>query len=319
MESTKPLHPLTTATLAARVIGKTIKNSHYRIIGSCLWLKKGMPPKIEPGPAVEQFIPDLVVTVSNNPGENPWVEAGVAFENKAALTGYQAVFRQVMHMPFDYGNGSGQQGGGHLNETRARVVHVIGSPSSLYRLPKLTHQPETTFGKPYYSTHADAVIDRTESAEIVYMLTHPNLLLNHEIGSVTHSWGPEIPRLMRVIQPSRFRASVVSAMHALDIVTNEGMHVKLPTSNQCGPNCVVANVIFEPKQKSIADQQVLWQEVYPNNRMIFPGDPNEFGVEDDAKGHGNYVFVVWRKYRGCVKQQGKLMSGIPNVGRPNKR
>ena len=147
------------------------------------------------------------------------------------------------------------------------------------------------------------------------MATHPHLLIGHEIGSFTQHWGQEIPRLMRVTQPSRFRASVVAAMHAADIVTNQqALHVAIPTRNACGPNCVVANVIYDPKH-----ERVLWQEVYPNNRMIEPGDPSDFGVTDDEKGHGNYVFVIWRKYRGCVKQEGRLVHGFPNVGKPQKR
>ncbi|MBX9804341.1 MAG: TIGR03756 family integrating conjugative element protein [Alphaproteobacteria bacterium] len=317
LESTKPPHPLTTATLSARVLKKMPANSHYRVIGTCTWAKGGLPPKIEESPAVEQYLPDLVVTVSNNPGENPWVEAGIAYENKLALEGFERAFASLMGMPFDNGNGSGQQQVLHLNEERSPVVHVIGSPASFYNLPKISHQAETTFGKPYYSSHADAYMDKTEIAEIAYMANpkHAVLLANHEIGTSTHSWGPEIPRLMRVTQPSRFRASVVVAMHATDIVTNDGStHVRQSTSNRCGPNCSVANVIYDPKQ-----EKVIWQEVYPLNRNIKPGDAVDFGEIDDMKGNGNYVFVIWRKYRGCIPEKGKLVLGLPKVSVSERR
>lgn len=313
-EDVKPPHPINTATLTARVLKKTIHNTHYRIIGACLWIKKS-PPGIETGPAIEQYLPDLIITVSNQPGANPWHEAGILYENHLAIKGYQTAFTAIMGMPFDVGDVSGQMNPQHLNEERTRVVNVIGSPAGLYRLPKVTHKPETRFAKPYYSSLSDAVSDRTESGEIAYMATHPHLLMGHEIGTLTNHWGQEIPRLMRVTQPSRFRASVVAAMHAADIVTNkQSLHVAIPTSNACGPNCVVANVIYDPNH-----ERVIWQEVYPNNRMIEPGNPLDFGVADDLKGHGNYVFVIWRKYRGCVKQSGKLIQGLPNVGKPQKR
>lgn len=194
-------------------------------------------------------------------------------------------------------------------------MHVVGSPESLYRLPKVTHKPETSFGKLYYSSLADAVSDRTEAGEIAYMATHPALLMSGFIGTMTNHWGYEIPRLMRVTQPSRFRASVVAAMHAADIVTNKpSAHVALWTTNTCGRNCIVANVIYDPKH-----DRVIWQEVYPNNRNINPGDAQDFGVLDDDKGRGNYVFVIWRKYKGCIKQTGRLTWSTPHVGKPEKR
>ena len=313
-EDVKPPHPINTAILMARVLEKTFQNTHYRIIGACLWVKQ-FPPSIETGPAIEQYLPDLIVTVSNQPGANPWQEAGLLYENHLTIKGYQAAFTAAMGMPFDVGDGSGQLNPQHLNEERTRVVNVIGSPAGLYRLPKVTHKPETRFAKPYYSSLSDALSDRTESGEIAYMATHPQLLIGHEIGTSTDHWGHEIPRLMRVTQPSRFRASVVAAMHAADIVTNQqSLHVAIPTNNSCGSNCVVANVIYDPKH-----ERVIWQEIYPNNRTIEPGNPSDFGVADDLKGHGNYVFAVWRKYRGCVKQSGKLLQGLPNVGKPQKR
>lgn len=314
MESTKPPKPVTTMGIATAVLKKMAKNSHVKVIGSCMWLQKGAPPKMVPGPAISQFLPDLVVTVSNNPGENPWVEARALYENSIALSGYQAVFKSALNSPLGFGDGSGQVSSQHINEDRTRVVSVFGSPAGIYRLPEVTHAPETSFGMLYYSSLSDAVNDRTQIGEITYLLTRPKLLTGHEIGTSTNLWGHEFPRLMRVTQPSRFRASVVAAMHAADIVTNEGMHVKKSLSNACGPNCAVANVVFDPAQKS-----VIWQEVYPENRNIIPGNPDDFGVADDLAGNGNYVFVVWRKYKGCVRQKGKYVWGVPRVRKTIKR
>lgn len=313
MESTIPENPITSPQLAVNVFKFLSKNSHLRVIGTCLWQEGTIPPKLTPGPAVSQFLPDLVVTVSNNPGENPWVEANKLFESSAALKAYQSAYTQAIGMPLGFGDGSGQLSSQHINEDRTRVVSVIGSPGNVYKIKGLTHRSETSFLKLYYSSIADAVSDRT-TGELLYTLTHPHLLINHEIGTRFNHWGHELPRLMRVTQPSRFRASVVAAMHAADIVTNNGMHLKQSTKNKCGPNCVVSNVTFDPKQKN-----VIWQEVYPNNRNIVPGRDGDKGELDEVKGNGNYVFVVWRRYTGCVKQHGKLMWGFPQVGKPKKR
>ncbi len=315
-ESIMPPHPISSFSIAIRVLSKTLANSHYKVIGSCTWLEKKFPSKLVPVFAVEQFLPDLIITVSNAPESNPWIEAKALFENQISQSLYQKTYKLATGFDLGFGDGSGQVSDMHLNEERTRIVDVIGSPAGFYHFPLLSHKPETTFGTPYYLSEADAVSDRTEIAEIMYMATHSHLLMNHDIGSID-IWGHEIPRLMRVTQPSRFRASVVAAMHAADIVTNKnGLHVTHSTSNSCGKNCVIANVIYDPK-----NEKVIWQEVYPKNRNIKPGDASDLGVNDDKAGHGNYVFVLWRKYRGCIQHKGKLVSALsfPKVGQPQKR
>ena len=315
-ESIKPPNPISSFTIATRVLGKLFTNSHYKIIGSCTWVVGSFPPKLVPIIAVEQYLPDLIVTVSNAPETNAWIEANAIFENSASRTIYQKTYQLATGFNLGFGDGSGQVDSLHMDEERTRVVDVIGSPAGFYHFPWLSHKAETKFGTPYYLSEADAVTDRTEIAEITYMATHPLLLVNHDIGS-THIWGHEIPRLMRVTQPSRFRSSVVAALHAADIVTNKNsLHVTHSTSNSCGKNCVVSNVIYDPNH-----DKMIWQEVYPNNRNINPGDAADLGVDDDKSGNGNYVFVIWRKYRGCIPHKGKFISALsfPHVGQPQKR
>ncbi|AGN14964.1 TPA: TIGR03756 family integrating conjugative element protein [Legionella pneumophila] len=316
-ESIEPPSPISSFGIATKVLGKIFTNSHYKVIGSCTWAVGKFPPKLVAVPAIEQFLPDLIITVANRPETNPWIEARALYENPASQALYQKTYRLATGSALGFGDDAGQTSAMHINEERTRVVDVIGSPAGLYRFPYLSHKPETRFGSPYYISEADAVSDRTEIAEIAYMATHPHLLFNHDIGSTTQSWGHEIPRIMRVTQPSRFRASVVAALHAADIVTNKNsLHVTQSTSNSCGANCIVANVIFDGHNKNI-----IWQEVYPKNRNINFNDTSDMGVEDDKAGNGNYVFVVWRKYRGCIANEGKLVRALsfPKVGHPQKR
>lgn len=316
-ESIKPPKPINSFEIATRVISKVFKNSHYKVIGSCTWSVGKFPPKLIPVAAVEQFLPDLIITVANRPETNPWIEANSLFENPTSQALYQQTYKLATGSELGFGNDTGQINSMHIDDERTRVVDVIGSPAGLYRFPYLSHKPETRFGFPYYISEADAVSDRSEVAEIAYMMTHPQLLFNHDIGGQGHVWGHEVPRLMRVTQPSRFRASIVAAMHAADIVTNKnGLHVTQSTSNSCGPNCVVSNVIFDPKR-----ERVIWQEVYPKNRNINFNDASDIGIEDEKAGNGNYVFVVWRKYRGCIHHKGKLIRSMsfPKVGQPQKR
>ncbi|HFL2715782.1 TPA: TIGR03756 family integrating conjugative element protein [Legionella pneumophila] len=316
-ESIEPPNPISSFGIATKVLSKLFSNSHYKIIGSCTWAVGGLPPKLVAVPAVEQFIPDLIITVANRPETNPWIEAKALYENKASQALYQKTYELATGSEFGFGDDAGQTGDMHIDSERTRVVDVIGSPAGVYRFPYLSHKPETRLGYPYYISEADAVSDRTELSEIAYIATHPQLLFNHDIGSSTQIWGHEIPRLMRVTHPSRYRASVVAALHAADIVTNKNsLHVTQSTKNSCGANCVVANVVFDRQNKNI-----IWQEVYPKNRNIDFNDNQDMGIEDEKAGNGNYVFVVWRKYRGCIQHKGKLIRGLsfPKVGLPQKR
>ncbi len=316
-ESIEPPHPITSFGIATQVLSKLFTNSHYKVIGTCTWAVGGLPPRLVEVVAVEQFLPDLIVTVANRPETNPWMEAKTLYENPASQALYQKAYKLATGSELGFGNDAGQTNAMHINDERTRVVDVIGSPAGLYHFPYLSHKSETHFGYPYYLSQADAVSDRTELAEIVYMATHPHLLFNHDIGSTTQVWGHEIPRLMRVTHPSRFRASMVAALHAVDIVSNKNsLHITQSTSNSCGPNCVVSNVIFDADNKNI-----IWQEVYPKNRNINFKDVSDMGIEDDKAGNGNYVFVVWRKYRGCIRHEGRLIHHLsfPKVGQPQKR
>lgn len=316
-ESLKPPHSVNSLQIAKATLSKIFINSHYKVIGSCTWTTKKFPPKVVVAPSVEQFLPDLIVTVANRPSTNPWYEAKLLFENSASQKLYKKVYREATGSDLGFGEAAGQITEQHINDERTRVVNVIGTPSRFFRFPYLSHRAETSFGKPYYLSEADAVSDRLELAEVPYMLSHPHLLFNHDIGGNGQIWGHEVPRLMRVTQPSRFRASVVAALHAADIVTNNNsLHVTKSTSNSCGHNCVVSNVIFDPKQ-----EQVIWQEVYPNNHNIDFNESIEEGMKDDEAGNGNYIFVVWRKYRGCVNIRGHLIRALafPKVGQPQKR
>ena len=85
--------------------------------------------------AVEQFLPDLIVTVSHKPEENPWIEARTLYENKASRKAYQQAYKLATGMDLGFGDDSSQTTSLHGNDERTRVVDVIGSPAAFYRFP----------------------------------------------------------------------------------------------------------------------------------------------------------------------------------------
>ncbi len=290
------------AKIAASVF-KKIKNSHYKAVGGCVFVTGGMFPHVHGTVEIEQFLPDLVVVIYNTKDSNPYKEEKLLYNNKLAEKGYQKAFKKLMGYDLGEGATTANQLNGMAGDDLERYVEVVGSPMNLFNFPFLIHRADSSPLLPYYLSKLDGFLERTGLGE-VEMLKHPNLYLHSPIGTLAHRWGNEIPRSMRVENPYRFRASVVAAMHAADIATNSNnLHIPMANklSNSCGQNCVVANVTFDPTQ-----QKVIWQEVFPLNRNIVPGAMDDYGFEDEEKGHGNYVFVVWRKYQGCIQAPGKL-------------
>lgn len=307
---------ITTVDITEEVAGKLASNAHYKVIGFCVWLRKWHKPTVTP--ELEHFLPDLLVTVYKRPKTNPWLEAHTLYHNKVALKGYEKAYQLATKLTPSYGANTSTVRRTNTHIKRP-LVDVYGNPMELIHFPLLMLQPNT-WPSPYYSALADLPISRTLGLENLLLLTKigdgTGLISGYPIGSATNRWGFELPRHFVINNPNNFKASVVAAMQAADLVTNYNFgHVVNSTSNSCGTNCVVANVIYDKEGKKIK-----WQEIYPANRMVKPGDEDDdLGIEDDKKGNGNYVFVVWRKYRGCVQDRGKLIYKTKNVGNSVKR
>lgn len=308
---------ITSAGIAKKVLSKLTKNLHYKVIGVCVWQDGWSPPTTTP--ELEHFFPDLVVSSYLRPYTNPWYEINKLFENETLTQLQEAIYQTVVGLAPTYGDSSSLSGAG-LHQKRL-LVDVIGSPHNLLALPFVTLKPETTPFMPYYLALSDLAISRLQVVEILLslrLLPHASQFVSgFPIGTVFNAWGYEMPRHFITYTTSKFRGALVAAMQGADLVTNVNSgHVVRSTTNSCGKNCVVSNVVFDPSNKTI-----LWQEVFPSNRMITPGLNGHEKQEtaEDVKGRGNYVFVVWRKYRGCVQGKGKLIYKTKVVGPPKKR
>lgn len=300
-------------------INKNIfKNLHYKVLGICVWQKSGKLPKILP--ELEHFFPDLVVTVYNRPGTNPWLEVRTLLENKQVIKAQEKTYKALVGFSPSYGSAASSVNIAGLHRKHP-LVDVLGSPYNLLSIPFITLRPETTPLRPYYLALNDLIVSRLQVIEIALSLRllpyGAKFLLGFPIGTGLGHWGYEIPRHFITHTNSKFRAAMVAAMQGADLVTNiNSGHLLSSTSNSCGKNCVIENVAFDNTGKKI-----LWQEVFPKNRMIKPGEEGhrKDEITENLKGKGNYVFVVWRKYRGCVQGQGKLIYKTKKVGLAVKR
>jgi integrating conjugative element protein (TIGR03756 family) len=270
---------------------------------------------------MEYWKPDLIVSSFNELGTNPWFEANLADKAmhataNAGAGAFQSVKTKLAEGQITGSTPSQNQGINMID----RVVDVYGIPSFSYGLYRLNNT--TSPMMPYYNSFLD-LPNRYGLAEKLKYQTY-NPLGNYIGSSFTQKWGYEFPRSMSVQTDNTYMASAMAAQRAVDIVTNSSpLHVYHSVSNSCGINCAVTNVIEQDPNKK--QTHAIWQQVYPSKKIIRIGEnepknaKERLGKADDKKGNGNYVYVVWRHYRGCVQTAGAFLFATVTVPPTERR
>lgn len=292
---------------------------HFRPIGICVWLNWSIfGPYTIITPELSEYLPDLVVSVYNESGDDPWFEARETFDKVAQVAG-GAAMQAVTGDDLTDGKNTSLRGEQNNNSEVTKSVDVIGSPTGLLHIPFFMLRLDTTPFMPYFQSALDSVPGRMGIAEDLEPETW-NPFGDYIGSSFLHHWAYEFPRSMSVDNNNDYKASVSIALHAADIVTNKNtLHVVRSTSDSCGKNCAVANVVQES-----SDDHEIWEEVYPHDRHIQLGQSDltsvtPLGHNDEKSGHGNYVFVVWRHYKGCIQASGHLIYKTVDVPPTDKR
>ncbi|MCP3680717.1 MAG: TIGR03756 family integrating conjugative element protein [Gammaproteobacteria bacterium] len=270
---------------------------------------------------LDEYLPDLVVTSFNDNGDDAWTAANATLDAASYTEGSAAISSAT---GFDLTNGKNpgnNDGRAQANSLIDKSVDVIGNPYPLYYFPYPSLRLDTTAFFPYFSSPADT-LGILGMAELVNEVQNVNLFAYFIGQGFTDKWGYEFPRDMTATTTNDYEAAIITAQRAADIVTNHNsLHVVHSTHDACGENCAVSAVQEEKK-----DKHEEWQEVYPVDRHIRPGQSTlklppgeELGESDEAAGNGNYVFVIWRHYRGCEQSKGKLIFATVDVPKTKKR
>lgn len=307
---------VTSIQIATDEMKEAIDFTHYNPIGICVWLKFDPRPNLDTTLELEEYKPDLVVTVFNNLGDDPWLEANDIVDPIANHLG-SSLYTSITGDPIEQGS-TASQGLLHYSDNRTKVVDVIGSPMPTVPLPLPQLDADTRPLIPYYQSQLDT-LGRLGLAEAIRPETYE--LFTHYIGqNASNNWGYEFPRNMVAQVDNDYKASVILALRAADIVTNNHtFHTAQSTSNACGHNCAVDTVIEETDET-----HAIWQEIYPDNHPIQLGENDmtsltSLGLAEELKSDGNYVFIVWRKYRGCVQHSGNLIFQTLSIPPTKKR
>lgn len=289
-----------------------ISETNIKPIGLCFWFKMTWHgPTFPVTLMLDEYQPDLIVSVFNTDKTDPFLETRNLVDPEASLIGNEAV-KSVFHNELTNGSETTTPSINANSSFITKTAVVVGSPHLFIPgLNRFLLRRDTKTLYPYFQSNLDGVPGRSGLAESLEVLNTVNLLKNY-IGNPLDYWASEYPRDMSVDNNNDFKASASIAMHAADIVTQKNaMHVVKSTNNSCGVHCYVATV-----SNNMKDHEK-WEEVWPNDRFFEPGKSDahslsELGSDDYRAGGGNYVFLIWRHYRGCIQSDGS--SFITSVG-----
>ena len=296
--------PVFSSTNSAEITADTIAGLpaclHYEIQGTCFWLN--VTGTIITTPYVQHYLPDAVVSVFNEPADNPWLEINTTLDIASAeaqigliyaLTGMVAGGGQhSFHQPME-------------QHVYFKEVDIIGNPA----LPILPTTPVLLPTAaiplfPYFQSMLDSVLWRGFPP---LAIPEQTLALGedviHTIGKGTTVWGGVYPFEGKVITGNDRKAAAVIAERASQLLTaaNTWGHVHQPLPMVCGTECRAAMIQENNKQTQ-------FQLIYPTLETschVF-GESADYGEHVKTPADGAYLWVLWRQYQGCVQAPGSV-------------
>lgn len=299
---------INSATITAATVKALPNCQHFRPLGFCMWFSPIPWIGVNYTPLIEEYMPDLVVSVFNQAGENPWEEINATLDQ----VGKAAEQDIVTTVSGDHA-GSGQHSFGDIHQQNAffKEADVIGNPG-LIALPQQLLLPSAAIPMaPYYQSMLDAAMWRG-FPNVPGVLEEEGFAmvadLTHYIGSGLINWGGLYPHEGKIATTNDAKAAAVIAQRASDLTTSKVFfnHLHQPLSNRCGRHCEAA-LIQENSNKT------QFQMLYPleNDSCDYFGKTLNYGEEAETQTHGAYAWILWRYYRGCRDGIGAFVQEIP--------
>lgn len=259
-------------------------------------------------PYVSHYMPDVVVSVFGQTGENPWVEARETYD-KAAFASGDSITQLITGHPM--GQGASRGGRHSYNKLTLREVDVIGNPTlfgaavTTVSLPLLLKSQARPM-EPYYVSMADNLLWRSAELDAHKLLS--GFLPENEITNMwpAYTWGGLYPRTGYSQQNNIAKGSFKIALRGLSIATSNNPHLHQNLdARSCGSKCDSAG---EAKPNS---KKTLWQRIHPNGentcKKLPDGEHPSWVQGEQDEG---FAWVVWRHYEGCIEGQGKVIETV---------
>ena len=287
---------------------------NYCVTGICVWLKCSLSGcRLRTSPKVSHNNPDLVVSVYDQPGDNPWVEAErlIGAWEKQTASGLVGLFHKA------------NPGGGHRTESgntatdqslRFKEATAIGHPlSSLSQAGGQTGlfcPSEATAFVPYFSSSFDALTWRLGLPEMLYL--HHLLPGRRAVGAgIWQQWGAVWPRTGFINQKDDAKAAAVIAQRVGNIVTQTHQpHIYLPLQGNGFnrtwlPGELIENDTGTGVWQMLAPKQDQQCNVFGENDVMTTAWSQGRQAEDNR-----YAFALWRPYE-CCKDKGRYLYTVP--------
>lgn len=304
-----PAHALSTTAIIQHTLAASPHNLHYRVIGACFWLDchDGICTP-HTTLRVEHYLPDLVVSVRQKTDKNPWAYAQAL--DQLALPIGNALIHHTLGG--DLGYGPLPSSTSTDIDTHFKEVDVIGNPALLL-LNRLSHALITSVAKPFEPYYVSVIDSYAWRSPLIETALYPPLVLPgvRTIGSALNAWGNVYPRTGFILQSNDAKAAAVIAQRAVDIMTHAHQpHAYQFLTDECGHACHISEI-----HENHPDTR--WQLIYPQ----IESTAAVFGENDTSAilpwqstatqtSEGNYVWVLWRRYRGCIQGKGKYVGSV---------
>jgi integrating conjugative element protein (TIGR03756 family) len=320
-----PAATITTPTIVAQTTAATLACLRWMPVGICFWLRcSSTGCSVRTSLKVGHYNPDLVVSVYNELGGNPWAEirATLGLAQRTAATG---LLGALLPVPIDSA-GNRTEGTAdrrdHKNlvfrETDA-IGHPLSSLAGLVSGVGLLCESQATSLVPYFQSGLNALAWRQEIPEILYPASWiPGL---REVGTwPLQTWGPVHPRTGWTLQAEEPKAAAVNAQRAGDIVTREGQpHIYLPLTGPIStsqrvwpPGPLVENDATTGDWQMLAPLPEASCDVFGINDLTNPVGWGGGRVDPE----GDYVWNLWRPYQCCSRRGQQFLFDINWIDYP---
>ena len=316
---------ITTPEIIAKTTAATLSCVRWMPVGMCFWLHCSLSGcSVRTSVKVAHYQPDLVVSVYNELGGNPWAEirATLGIAQRAAVEGLLGTL-----LPVPIGSGGNRtEGSADAREHRNLIFreadaigHPLGSLSGMISGVGLVCNSQATSLQPYFQSGLDALSWRQETPEIFYPASWaPGL---REIGSwPLQTWGSVHPRTGWTTQAEEPKAAAIIAQRVGDIVTRRGQpHIYLPLDGGSarGQRVWPAGALRE-KDPATGTWQMLAPRtdtgcaVFGTNDLASPTGWGGGRVD----GGGDYVWNLWRPYQCCARRGQQFLFDVNWIAYP---
>ncbi|WP_394230488.1 TIGR03756 family integrating conjugative element protein [Shewanella colwelliana] len=273
----------------------------YQVIGACIWMTcTPLGCDTDESIKVKHRLPDMVAMSYLNTGEAPW----------------KATKWMSPTTPGAKGGGSSHNRSPELLDSATvtfQNTDIIGHPAEgtffemLSSFGYTLKGPATPF-MPYYLSSLDTLGWRYNIPDVF------NLSSWDPISNRLGNWGNIYPRGGFSLQKQPYKSAAIAAYKAAHIVTRpmqSRVYQSLIADSKQG--------YWPPEAVGEKEGETVWQPLYPKQALsaaAWPdiddstskGDPYAKRISDN----GDYVWAVWRTYRGCEQKGAMLIAHFGN-------